>query len=61
MNKKLIVCLLLVAVAIGCALLIKSASNKNYLILKSGEFIEVDDAWTDGDAVLYEKNGDVLI
>ena len=60
MNKKLIVCLLLVAVAIGCALFIKSASNKSYLILKSGDFIEVDTAWTDGDAVLYEKNGEVL-
>jgi len=60
MNKKLIVCLLLAAVAIGCALFIKSVSNKSYLILKSGEFIEVDDAWTDGDTVLYEKNGEML-
>jgi serine/threonine protein kinase len=61
MDKKLIVCLLLVAVAIGCALFIKSASNKSYLILKSGGSIEVDDAWADGDAVLYEKNGEVLV
>ena len=46
MKKKVVVWLLLVSVAIGCALFIKSASNKSYLILKNGEFIDIIE-WTD--------------
>ncbi len=60
MKKKLITCLILVAVAAGCALFIKNASSKNFVVLKNGGSIEVDDAWIDSNVVICEKNGEVL-
>ena len=60
MKRKIIICLILVTVAVGCALFIKSALNKNFVILKTGGSIEVDNAWKDGDVVICEKNGEVL-
>ncbi len=60
MKKKLITCIILVAIAAACALFIKSASSKNFVILKNGRSIEVDDAWIDGGVVICEKNGEVL-
>ena len=59
MGKKLTVFLLLLVLAAACAI-ITSASSKNYVVLKNGAFIEVDDAWTDDEVTLYEKNGEVL-
>jgi len=60
MKRKFIICLILVVVAAGCALFIKNASSKNFVILKNGGSIEVDDAWIDGNIVICEKNGEVL-
>ena len=60
MGKKLTVFLLLLVLAAACTVFIANASNKNYVVLKNGAFIEVDDAWTIDDMTLYEKNGEVL-
>ncbi len=60
MNKKLIICLLLLVFAVGCALFIKGAAGKNFLLLEIGSYIEVDYAWEVDDVVIYEKNGETL-
>lgn len=60
MKRKLLTCLILVAIAAGCVLFIKSALSKNFVILKNGRSIEVDDAWIDGDILICEKNGEAL-
>ncbi len=60
MKRKLITCLILVAIAAGCALFIKSALSKNFVSLKNGGSIEVDDAFIDGDVVICEKDGKAL-
>ncbi len=60
MKRKLITYLILVAIAAGCTLFIKSALSRNFVILKNGGSIEVDEAWRDGDVVICEKDGEVL-
>ena len=61
MGQKLSVFLLLLVFATACAVFITNASSKNYVVLKNGAFIEVDDVWTEDNVTFYEKNGEVLV
>ncbi len=59
MYKKLILILLLAGLAAGTVFLLKGASGHDYLLLTNGKVVEIDVAWQDKGAVLYEKNGKV--
>ncbi len=58
MNKKRIITFVLIALIVCCLFLMVSASKRNYLSLKNGDAIRVKDAWTEGENVLYRKDGE---